>query len=503
MAPPRGCLCLIMRCRRPSRRLAVAAWMLAASAAPGQQKPPEPNRIGSAVLSGSVRSRLENWEWFTPTTGDPGYSFLGNHARLNLSRAGKRFDWTVELAAPILLGLPDNAIAQGVQGQLGMGGTYYAVNHRSRNAAMIFPKQAFVRYKGLFGKKGASLRVGRFEFQDGSEVTAKNPTMGTVKRDRVHQRLLGPFVFTHVMRSFDGAHFVHDTPKLNVTLIGATPTRGVFQVDGWGWMKTAFGYGAVTGQVRRGKNQTGEWRLFTIYYDDWRQVLKQDNRPGPVRQADNGHVTNGTFGGHYVHVIETGSGTVDLLVFGAGQTGKWGALDHRAAMFGAEGGWQPPVLPKLRPWFRVGYYLGTGDGDPNDGRHTTFFQILPTARPFARFPFFDMMNNEDFLGMATVRPHKAVTIKSEFHALRLANRNDLWYIGGGAFQPWSFGYQTRPVAGARSLANLYDISTDWTMNAHVAATFYFGFAQGHAVTKSIYPRGKNGHLGYLELNYKF
>lgn len=207
--------------------------MVAAAAAPAQQKPPEPIRLGSAVLSGSVRSRLENWEWFTPSTGDPGYSFLGNHARLNLSRAGKRFDWTVELAAPILLGLPDNAIAAGVQGQLGMGGTHYAVNHHSRNAAMIFPKQAFVRYKGLFGKKGARLRVGRFEFQDGSEVTARDPAMGTVKRDRVHQRLLGPFVFTHVMRSFDGAHFVHDTPKLNVTLIGATPTRGVFQVDGW------------------------------------------------------------------------------------------------------------------------------------------------------------------------------------------------------------------------------------------------------------------------------
>ncbi len=114
-----------------------------------------------------------------------------------------------------------------------------------------------------------------------------------------------------------------------------------------------------------------------------------------------------------------------------------------------------------------------------------------------------MMNNEDFFGMSTVRPHKAVTIKGEYHALRLADRNDLWYIGGGAFQPWSFGYQARPVGGASSLANLYDVSTDWTVNAHVAATVYYGYAQGRAVTQLIYPRGKNGHLGYLELNYKF
>ena len=40
----------------------------------------------------------------------------------------------------------------------------------------------------------SSLRIGRFEFQDGSEVTAKNPTIGVIKRDRVHQRLIGPFV---------------------------------------------------------------------------------------------------------------------------------------------------------------------------------------------------------------------------------------------------------------------------------------------------------------------
>ncbi|MGH9720871.1 MAG: hypothetical protein ACRD8O_11715 [Bryobacteraceae bacterium] len=46
-----------------------------------------------------------------------------------------------------------------------------------------------------------------------------------------------------------------------------------------------------------------------------------------------------------------------------------------------------------------------------------------------------MMNNEDPFGMLTIRPHAGVTVKSEVHALRLANQNDLWYAGGGAFQP--------------------------------------------------------------------
>jgi len=52
----------------------------------------------------------------------------------------------------------------------------------------------------------------------------------------------------------------------------------------------------------------------------------------------------------------------------------WGA-----GMVDLEGGYQPKILPALKPWLRGGYYYGSGDGNPNDNRHGTFFQILPTA----------------------------------------------------------------------------------------------------------------------------
>jgi hypothetical protein len=66
------------------------------------------------------------------------------------------------------------------------------------------------------------------------EVTPKDATLAAVKRDRVNQRLIGQFIYTHVERSFYGVHFQHDTPRLNWTLMRAFPTRAVFQVDGWG-----------------------------------------------------------------------------------------------------------------------------------------------------------------------------------------------------------------------------------------------------------------------------
>lgn len=467
------------------------------------QQAPEPIKLGSVTLGGSIRSRVEAWDWFTPDTGDPTYAFMGNHLRLNLSQSKKSFDWMVELEAPILLGLPDNAVAAGVQGQLGLGASYYVANDRNRNVAMLFPKQVFVKAKNLFGSPASSVRIGRFEFQDGNEVTAKNPTMGVIKRDRVNQRLIGPFVFTHVMRSFDGFHYVYDKPKINYTVVGAFPTRGVFQVDGWGWMKTGFAYASATGQVSSGAGGAGEWRIFGIYYDDWRRVLKADNRPAVLRTADTGNIRIGTYGGHYLQVANTSAGTLDFLFIGAGQFGKWGVLDHRAGMVDVEGGIQFKGLPKLAPWLRVGYYYGTGDDNPTDGRHGTFFQILPTARPFARFPFFDMMNNEDRFAMLTLKPHKRVTLKSEFHSLRLANRNDLWYAGGGAFQPWTFGYQSRASGGARGLANLYDLSADMTLSRVATLTVYYGYAQGKSVIRAIYPRGPEANLGYVELNYRF
>jgi hypothetical protein len=468
------------------------------------QAPPPPVKLGDhIVLSGSIRSRLESWDWFTPNSGDPNYTFLGNQLRIGLSSTGKLIDWTFELESPVLLNLPENAVGPGAQGQLGLGASYYVSNRRNQNAAGLFPKQAFVKFKDLFGNKAASIRLGRFEFQDGSEVVARNPTIGVLKRDRIQQRLLGPFGFTHVWRSFDGFHFVVNKPKINYTVIAALPTRGVFQVDGWGWMKTAFTYASATGQVQASKTSTGEWRVFGIYYDDWRTVLKTDNRSAAARTADLASIRLGNFGGHYVHAFDTASGTLDILGEAVAQVGKWGNLDQRSYMAMVEAGFQPKILPALKPWLRAGYNYGSGDSDPNDKKHGTFVQLLPTPRPYARFPFFDMMNNEDRFTMLTLRPHKQLTLKSEQHFLRLSNRNDLWYAGGGAFQPWTFGFQGRATSGARSLANLYDISADIVVNGHFSTTLYYGYADGKAAIRAVYPRGRVGHLGFLEVTYKF
>lgn len=460
--------------------------------------PPKPLKLGGVTVQGAIRSRFENWSWFEPASGDPDYSYLGTIGRLSFSKNSEKLDWQVELAVPLLLGLPDNAVAPGAQGQLGLGANYFLANDRERNSIGLFPKQAWLRFK----QNRHALRVGRFEYMDGAETAPKNATLAAVKRDRVNMRLLGHFGWAHVGRSFDGAHYTYNHRGGNFTAIGATPTRGVFQTDGWGETHTAFVYAAHTWAWGKGKH-AADTRLFFLRYHDWRQVLKTDNRPLTTRRADLDRIRIETFGGHSAHAADTAGATFDFLLWAAVQTGRWGTQSHRAHAIDIEAGVQPKRGGRWKPWFRGGFYDGSGDADPADSRHGTFFQVLPTPRPFARFPFFNMMNNRDRFGMLILRPHAKVTLSTEVHSLALSQRNDLWLQGGGIFQPWTFGYVGRAANGARSLANLYDTGIEFRMRPDVTVSGYVGVAQGLAAIRSIYPGGQRAVLGYLEVLYRF
>ncbi len=456
-----------------------------------------PAQSGPVTVSGAIHERYEDWSFF-PSKGESDYGYSGSLLRLMFSQTRQTYDWAVELAAPVLLGVPNGAALPPPQGQVGLGGNYYAANHNQRNAAFVFAKQAFLRFK----REHWSARFGRFEFLDGGEVTPKDPTLAVVKRDGISQRLIGNFAFADVQRSFDGAQYTYSNGPWNFTAFSAAPDRGVFQVDGWGWVKTPITYVALTRQAHWGAGNA-EWRAFGIYYNDDRGVLKTDNRTAAARGRDLGGIDIGTYGGHYIQAIPTPAGVFDLLGWGALQTGRWGTLTQRAAAGTAEGGYQPNILPAVKPWLRGGYFYSTGDGNANDGVHGTFFALLPTPRVYARFPFFNEMNNRDLFGELMLRPRKDLVLRSDVHGLWLANSHDLWYAGGGAFQPWTFGYSGRPSNGATGLATLYDISADYQMMRVVSLGLYLGYARGGAVVQRIFPGNSNARFGYVEMNYHF
>lgn len=457
----------------------------------------EPLHIGSVDVSGTVHERYEDWDWFQ-SKGESHYGYSGSLLRLMFSQQEQSYDWTFELATPILLGIPNHAVLPAPQGQLGLGGAYYAANSGRQNAASIVAKQAFLRLKG----EHSSVRLGRFEFTDGGEVTPKDETLAIAKRDGISQRLIGTFGFSDVQRSFDGVQYNYLNGPWNLTAVSLVPDRGVFQVDGWGWVTTPVTYVALTKQAAFGASKA-EWRLFGIYYNDDRGVVKTDNRGAAVRAHDLDGIDIGTYGGHYIQEIPTVIGTFDLLGWGALQTGRWGLLTQRSGAGAVEAGFQPAILKPVRPWLRGGYFYSSGDGNANDGVHGTFFAILPTPRVYARFPFFNEMNNRDLFGELMLRPRKRLTLRSDVHGLWLANSHDLWYSGGGAFQPWTFGFNGRPSNGATGLATLFDISADYQMTRAVYLGLYYGYARGGAVVAHIFPGDTNSSLGFVEVNYHF
>jgi hypothetical protein len=462
------------------------------------QSDPAPLEIGGVTFSGDVRERYYAWDWFQPTAGQNLYGYSGTLTRFSFSQTQQNYDWNIEFAVPVLLGVPNRAVVAAPQGQLGLGAADYAANDNSQYTAFIFPKQAFLRLKW----DHSSLQFGRFEFTDGSEVKPTDGTLASLKNDRIGQRLIGTFGFSDMGRSFDGIHYAYSNGQWNFTAVSAIPTRGVFQVDGWGWVDTPITYVALTKEADWGTSHA-EWRVFGLFYNDDRDVLKTDNRPAAVRAADKGGIDIGTYGGHFILATPTSAGTFDLLGWGALQSGRWGDLTQRSGAGAIEGGYQPKGAEKVHPWFRGGYYYSSGDGNANDGTHGTFFAVLPTPRVYARFPFFNSMNNRDLFGEVMLRPTKNLTFRSDVHGLWLANKADLWYTGGGAFQPWTFGFSGRPSNGNTGLATLYDISSDYKWRHGISLGLYFGYAVGGPVIKKIYPENSNGALGFTELNYRF
>ena len=494
------CLCVVV--------LLLAGTVVGQQALPAQVSHPDNKTAGSPPtlkagpfdITVNWRTRAEGWDWFQGNTGNNEYPLWDSLLRVGIGQKREKLDWFIEGEQVLILGLPTDAVVAAPQGQLGLGGTYYAANGSESNNVGGFLKQAYVNFKRL---GPTNLKLGRFEYFDGAEIKPTDATLNTLIQTRIASRLIANFGFTAVQRSFDGGQLSWNIGKNNVTFFGGRPTEGVFQVQGMDELNVETFYAAFNHPVAT-QHSSGDLRVFALGYIDGRTgILKTDNRPQAVRAADHGKVELATYGADYVHVFNTTSaGKFDFLVWGALQTGSWGALTQRAGAAVGEVGWQPAVKA-LKPWVSLGYSYGSGDGNPNDSTHGTFFQALPTPRQYARFPFYNMMNNGDAYVTVNLKPTPKLALRTEAHNLRLASSTDSWYSGGGAFQPKTFGYTGRPSNGNQGLANVWDLSADYQFTRNFGTTLYYGHAWGKGVISSIYPKDQNGQLVFLETNVRF
>ena len=133
------------------------------------------------------RGRFNAWQWFDVPGSTSTYTYTGSLLRVGISQRVSHWDWRLEMSQPAVLSLPTNAVsANAAQGQLGLGGTYFAANGNNADPAAVFFKLGWVRYH--FDRPDTNLRVGRFEFFDGEETHPKNPMIAWLQANRASSR---------------------------------------------------------------------------------------------------------------------------------------------------------------------------------------------------------------------------------------------------------------------------------------------------------------------------
>jgi len=443
------------------------------------------------------RARGDAWKWFAAPPYKDEYRYLQSLLRAGVTQRNGAWDWELEMEMAAVLDAPSNSVSSvTAQGQMGIGATYYASSGNNSYPAAVSFKQGFARYSWGADK---SLRLGRFEFFDGVELHPKDQEMLWLQNNRMQQHLIGNFGFSNAQRSFDGGDFHFGSGNWDVTAMAARADQGVFNMNANPEINVDLQYLAYSRSAAQGHIIA---RGFAIGYHDGRtNVTKGDNRPLAVRQADHDNIHLGTYGGDLMATAPAGPGTFDFLFWGAFQNGSWGTQSDSAGAATFEGGYR--MNSPTNPWLRGGWMRTTGDNNPSDGTHNTFFQVAPTPRVYARLPFYNFMNSTDDFVQLIDKPAKKLELRSDLHWLQLTSGKDDWYQGGGAFDSKVFGFTPRPGNGHTSLASVWDISSDWQTSRHFSFNLYYGYGWGKTVVRAIYPTGPNIQFGYAELVYRW
>jgi hypothetical protein len=467
-------------------------------------------------LSASDRVRGEFVSWFDPSgpKSDNNYNFFANRLRFGGTLSFPMIEVVVEGQDTEMVNLPGGDSINPTAGPLGPGAVYFANTH-TRDQGEVFLHLGYATLRD-FGLPGVALRGGRFGYNQGLEKVAQDPTLAWLQRARISQRLIGNFDYTNVGRSFDGLQALYDNGPFNLTVMASHPTFGGFNVNANKDIERIGLISATASVVEPKAFPATTGQFFFIYYSDQRNLVATDNRPRDlppgetcatndngslIRSCDTGHIEMSTMGVDLVHVIDLGPGKLDLLTWVAGQVGDWQSLDHRAWAVATEVGYQFPTIP-LKPWVRLNHFISSGDHDPTDDEHETFFQLLPTARAYALFPFFNLMNSEDLFLQTILKPLSNVTAAVTGHWLRVADSNDLWYAGGGATSNTFFGYSGVAAKGRDELAYLTDLELTYVYDKHLTLYGYYGRAFGQGVVSSNFA-GNNADYGYIEATVSF
>jgi hypothetical protein len=405
---------------------------------------------------------------------DPHYGFSNLRLRFGADLKWRRLTLHGVGQAAGALGLPQ-------QGAFGFGRVYFM----SSGGRDTSPTHLDLAELSLTAKPSPAwtLTGGRIGLRDGAETLTGDGRLDWLKQARLSERLLGTWDWVNVGRRFDGGSVSFDRPSWHLQGFAARMLQG--GVDYRNAYRQLDGVDVAGGVVTVKRNALipkSELRLYNIYY--------RDGRPS-TRGALGGSLRVDAVGASLVGVYDLGSGVADLVLWSAYELGSYGRLDHRAAAWVAEGGYGWPGR-RFAPWIRGGFARASGDRNPEDGVHRTFFNMAPTNHKFyGTADLVAFQNLANYYGEIRLEPHRKLKLGVEAHLFRLSEPADAWYQGSGPANNDTFGYVAlRPGAsGARSGEVGAEIDLTAVLAAHQKLALELGVSrfQGGALARRIFP----------------
>lgn len=392
-----------------------------------------------------------------------------------------------------MAGLPEQAVGPGA---LGLGALYYDQGGRRSTSGQVYLRTANLRLPNI--ARGLDVTIGRQGYTSGAEAPSGVPKIETVKRQRLDARLVGEFEWSIYQRAFDGIRLDLTRPRVRATVVAFLPTQGGFARQANTTMRDVVVAGAtVSSRSRAGTGARTQLQAFGWQYRDRRPITQRPDNSGRTAPAGV-EVDVSTAGAVVLGAYRAGRGEVDLFGWVAAQAGDWYGDDHRALAVAFESGYQWTAVP-WRPWLRAGFFQASGDDDPADDTHGTFFPILPTVRRFSLTTVYGTMNLRDVFIEAQARPRPALGLRVGVRRLDLASAADLWYAGSGATLARGavFGYTGRRSNGSTRLGTAFEASADYAFTPRVSVNVFAGHVRGGPVVTGTFA-GRSFWLTYVE-----
>ncbi|HVH20708.1 MAG TPA: nitrite reductase large subunit NirB [Myxococcota bacterium] len=430
-------------------------------------------------LGASFRARGEAWRAFVDDT--EWYTGLRTRVRAQYGFQQKYFA-VAEFQNVELLGMNEDGT--------GAMATYRSANKSGDNASGNDLRALYV--EGRFPWNSFA-RIGRQDIKLGHEVLYSEPNWRYLKTARLGERLVGTVGWSQVERAFDGLAGAVEYAGVQLYGFAAQPTTGVFDAESAYSNQNNITVGGAVLTVKRGTLlETGEFGLFGLGHADERPVHEGGLADG---------LQVGTLGAHWLGVQPLGPGQLDTLVWAAVQFGEYNSQDHRAGAGIVEVGYQlPDVFAK--PWLRGGINAASGDHNPDDNDHRTFFNMLPTNHLY--YGFADQLSFQNLVNpfvQMRLAPHPMLALNFFVHWFWKSDEDDLRYAGTGAFDKSSFGFPGTATPGQTRIGTEYDVVATFT--PHRVATFEVGYSHldGGAMYRTSADRDLDFFYASAELRY--